>query len=106
MRQVYPEPGRIFQRIALGDDEARLFLQGEVSFTVTQLAKLGIRRKIDRTDIAKEYLLGFLFLAKKVGINTLLLAVDEVEYVFSQMRGANISLVFNIGLWTSEDRWS
>lgn len=95
LRQVYPEPGRIFQRIALGDDEARLFLQGEVSFTVTQLAKLGIRRKIDRTDIAKEYLLGFLFLAKKVGINTLLLAVDEVEYVFSQMRGANISLVFN-----------
>lgn len=95
LRQVYPEPGIIFQRIVLGDDEARLFLQGEVSFTAAQLSKLGVRRKIDRTDIAEEYLLGFLFLAKKVGINTLLLAVDEVEYVFSQMRGANISRVFN-----------
>ena len=95
LRQVYPEPARIFDRIALGDDEARLFLQGEVSPTAAQLSKLGVRRKIDRTDIAKEYLLGFLFLAKNTGIRTLLLAVDEVEYVFSQMRGANISLVFN-----------
>jgi len=95
LRQVYPEPARIFSRIVLGDDEARLFLQGEVSPTAAQLSKLGVRRKIDRTDIAKEYLLGFLFLVKNTGIRTLLLAVDEVEYVFSQMRGANISLVFN-----------
>ncbi|MFH1635997.1 MAG: BREX system ATP-binding domain-containing protein, partial [Chloroflexota bacterium] len=96
LRQVYPEPARIFDRISLGDENAKLFLRGELSCTTTQLEKkLGIRRKIDRTNIAKEYLLGFLFLAKGVGINTLLLAVDEVEYVFSQMRGANISLVFN-----------
>lgn len=95
LRQVYPEPARVFERILLGDDEARLFLQGEAAFTAAQLSRLGIRRKIDGTDIAKEYLLGFLFLAKRVGINTLLLAVDEVEYVFSQMRGAAISLVFN-----------
>jgi len=95
LRQVYPEPARIFERIMLDGNEARFFLQGEVSFTAAQLSKLGVRRKIDRTDIAKEYLLAFLFLAKKVGLQTLLLAVDEVEYVFSQMRGANISLVFN-----------
>jgi len=95
LRQLYPEPARIFSRIVLGDDEARLFLQGEVSPTAAQLSKLGVRRKIDRTDVAKEYLLGFLFLVKHTGIRTLLLAVDEVEYVFSQMRGANISLVFN-----------
>ena len=95
LRKVYPEPAKVFERISFGDDEARLFLRGEVSFTTAQLSKLGVRRKIDRTNIAKEYLLGFLFLARRVKINTLLLAVDEVEYVFSQMRGANISLVFN-----------
>jgi len=96
LRQVHPEPARIFERILLGDDDARLFLRGEVSFTAIQLPKkLGVRRKIDRTDIAKEYLLGFLFLVKRLGFSTLLLAVDEVEYVFSQMRGTNISLVFN-----------
>jgi len=93
--QVHPEPARIFERILLGDDDARLFLRGEVSFTAAQLSKLGVRRKIDRTDIAMDYLLGFLFLAKGIGYNTLLLAVDEVEYTFSQMRGTNISLVFN-----------
>ena len=95
LRQVYPEPARIFERISFGNNDARLFLRGEVPFTAAQLSKLGIRRKIDKTDVAEEYLLGFLYLAKKIGINTLLLAVDEVEYVFSQMRGANISLVFN-----------
>lgn len=95
LREVYPEPAKIFERISFDDDEARLFLQGEVSFTATQMSKLGVRRKIDKTHIAEEYLLGFLFLVKRVGISTLLLAVDEVEYVFSQMRGANISLVFN-----------
>lgn len=95
LREVYPDPAKIFERISFDDDEARLFLQGEVSFTAAQMSKLGVRRKIDKTHIAEEYLLGFLFLVKRIGISTLLLAVDEVEYVFSQMRGANISLVFN-----------
>jgi hypothetical protein len=34
-------------------------------------------------------------LLKGVGISTLILAVDEVEYIFSQMRGSNIARVFN-----------
>ena len=93
--RVYREPAKIFERIALGDDDAKFFLRGEKSFTTTQLPKLGVQRQINRTDIAMDYLLGFLFLAKGIGYNTLLLAVDEVEYVFSQMRGANIALVFN-----------
>lgn len=95
LRQVYPEPATIFEKILFGVRDARLFLRGEVSFTTTQLPKLGVRRRIDRTDIAQEYLLGFLFLIKRLRFGTLLVAVDEVEYVFSQMRGANISLVFN-----------
>jgi len=95
LRQVYPEPATIFEKILFGVRDARLFLRGEVSFTTTQLPKLGVRRRIDRTDIAQEYLLGFLFLIERLGFGTLLVAVDEVEYVFSQMRGANISLVFN-----------
>jgi hypothetical protein len=56
---------------------------------------MGIKRKLDRTSIAMEYLLGFLYLLRGIGKKTLLIGIDEVEYVFSQMRGANISLVFN-----------
>jgi hypothetical protein len=93
--RVYREPAKIFERIVLGDDDAKFFLRGEISFTAIQLPKLGVRRQISRTDIAMDYLLGFLFLVKGTGYNTLLLAVDEVEYIFSQMRGANISLVSN-----------
>lgn len=95
LKDSYPEPATIFQRISTGDKDAMLFLRGEISFTLAQVKKLGVRRRIDRAEIAKEYLIGFLFLLKGIGVGSLLLAVDEVEYVFSQMRGANISLVFN-----------
>ena len=95
LKSTFPEPAKIFLNISLNHVESMLFIRGEGSTTATQLSRLGVHRKIDSTHIAKEYLLSFLFLLKSIGINTLLLAVDEVEYVFSQMRGANISMVFN-----------
>ena len=58
-------------------------IRGEFKPTRTDLRQLGIIRKIDDIDIAKEYLAGILNLLKALGFQTLLLAVDEVEYLFS-----------------------
>lgn len=62
---------------------ATYFLTGEIKPTQSHLKKLGVLRKIDAVDIAKEYLLGFLILLKKIGFQSFLLAVDEFEYLFS-----------------------
>lgn len=96
LEQNYPGPAKLFGRIVLKDDKCIDFLSGQKVFSDTELNKLRIR-KIDKTDSAKEYLLSFLFLLKGIGINTLLIAVDETEYVFSQMgnAGAAISSVWN-----------
>ncbi len=64
-------------------NKAIYFLQGEINPTKTDLKEMGIIRKIDDIDIAKEYLAGILRVLKGLGIQTLLLAVDEVEYLFS-----------------------
>ena len=64
-------------------DLALYFLRGEKSPTSTELKKLGIIRKIDNIDVAKEYLAAILFFIKEIGYNSLLLAIDEFEYLFS-----------------------
>ena len=64
-------------------NKALYFLQGEINPTKTDLKEMGIIRKIDDIDIAKEYLAGILKVLKGLGFQTLLLAVDEVEYLFS-----------------------
>jgi len=76
----------ILKKIYLGEEERKLalyFLRGELKPTQSQLIKLEVLRKIDSVDIAKEYLFGFLGFIKKLGYSTLLLAVDEFEYLFS-----------------------
>jgi len=62
---------------------ALFFLKGEVKPTVTQLRELEVLRKIDNVDIAKEYLAAVLYFIKNLGYKTLLLAIDEFEYLFS-----------------------
>ena len=62
---------------------ALFFLKGEVKPTVTQLKQLEVIRKIDNIDIAKEYLAAMLCFIKNLGYKTLLLAIDEFEYLFS-----------------------
>jgi hypothetical protein len=62
---------------------ALFFLKGELKPTVTQLRELGVLRKIDNIDIAKEYLAAILCFIKNLGYKTLLLAIDEFEYLFS-----------------------
>ncbi len=64
-------------------NKALYFLQGEINPNKTELKEMGIIRKIDDIDVAKEYLAGILKVLKGLGFQTLLLAVDEVEYLFS-----------------------
>ncbi len=94
LKNILHEPGIILEKIKKGDQVAFAFLRGDRSFNDKEMKALGIVRKIDSTDRAKDYLLAFLYLLKKANINSLLLAIDEVEYIFSQMRGAKISQAF------------
>jgi hypothetical protein len=69
--------------------------------TQSHLKKLGVLRKISDIDIAKEYLAGFLAFLKKLDYKTLLLAVDEFEYLFSLVTRSqhNIYLALLRGLY-------
>lgn len=77
----------ILEKIYLGGKEqkrlATYFLRGELKLTQSQLKELEILRKIDSVDIAKEYLAGILRFIRKLGYTTLVLAIDEFEYLFS-----------------------
>lgn len=78
-----------------GDELARLFISGKEQLKAADLSKLGLRQNIKSTDVAREYLVTFLYALKESGKPTLLLCVDEVEYLFSQMRGAKVANVIN-----------
>lgn len=62
---------------------ALFFLRGEIKPSASQLEVLKVLRKIDSIDIAKEYLGAILCFLKNLGYKTLLLAIDEFEYLFS-----------------------
>lgn len=94
-KKVLPEPANVLMRLLDGSPLAKTFLCGEAPLTKAELSKLGIVRKIDRTEVAKEYLIALLILLKQGGVNSLVLLIDEVEYIFSQMRGAQLGNVFN-----------
>jgi len=62
---------------------SRYFITGQTKPIKTELREIGVIRKIDNIDIAKEYFAGILYLLKTLGYKLLLLAVDEFEYLFS-----------------------
>ncbi|OIN98161.1 hypothetical protein AUJ67_09105 [Candidatus Desantisbacteria bacterium CG1_02_49_89] len=95
LKSLLPEPAIIFEKVRKGNDLAFVFLRGDKVIDAKEMHALGVGRKLDSTDRAKDYLLSFLYLLKKAGLDSLLLAIDEVEYIFSQMRGSKISLAFN-----------
>ena len=95
LENLLHEPAIIFEKIKKGEELAFIFLRGDRVLNNKELRELGITRKLDSTDRAKDYLLALLYLLKKAGIESLLLAIDEVEYIFSQMRGSKISLAIN-----------
>lgn len=81
------EVRNVLAKTYLGNGEekklALYFLRGEIKPTRADLRKLGVIRKIEDVDIAKEYLAGLLGFIKGRGFSTLLLAIDEFEYLFS-----------------------
>lgn len=95
LSKYFPDPARVFVNIALGGQGWLEFLCGQRTLNSAEMQKSGIKQKINNTDIAKKYLLCFLYLLGSTNRKSLLLAVDETEYVFSQMSGAAIAQVFN-----------
>jgi len=92
---VFPDIAIVLEKYLCDDELATAFLRGDRPLTTTELRNLGARRKLASTEVAKDYLLALLYLLRRARILTLLLLVDEVEYVFSQMTGARIANVFN-----------
>lgn len=77
----------ILRKIYFGDDElsrlASYFVRGEVRGLQSELRRLEVLRRIGDIEIAKEYLAGVLGFMKALGFSTLVLAIDEFEYLFS-----------------------
>ncbi|MFZ1520334.1 MAG: BREX system ATP-binding domain-containing protein [Ignavibacteriaceae bacterium] len=59
------------------------FLRGLISPSSAQLKELGVFKKLDKIDVAKEYLSGLLVFLNKLGYKTLLICIDEFEGLFS-----------------------
>ena len=95
LKNGFLDPALVFRKVLSGDELALAFLRGERSLDKKEFKDLEVRRRIDSTEVAKEYLLAFLYVLRQSGKKTMVLTLDEVEYVFSQMRGAKIALVFN-----------
>ncbi len=92
---LFPEEANVLKKAAEGDQFAIQLLRGEGNLSKKEMATLGARKKIQSTDAAMRYWLSYLMLVKSSGIETVVLLVDEVEYLFSQMKGVGISMVFN-----------
>lgn len=84
---ISKEVSNIYHKIFFSDEETKTmafyFLSGQLTPTQSQMKKLGIIRKINDIEIAKEYFKGFLYLLKIAGYSTLALLIDEFEYLFS-----------------------
>lgn len=88
------EHSKIIRDYASGITFFRNLLIGG-SFTKSELSKRGIHRPPVSTEIAVEYLTVLLVQLHSVGVKTLVLCVDEAEYIFSQLTNKKSALVFN-----------
>lgn len=85
----------LFQGTISKDNRAKValyFLRGEVRVSAAQLKELGIMRKIESIDVAKEYLAAILSFMRNLGYKSLLLAIDEFEYLFSLVSKTQYSI--------------
>lgn len=93
---VLPDESKVFGKAVEGDTVALQILRGEGSVTKKEMADLGVRRKIVNTESAIRFWNAFLFLIHSAGVETIILGIDEVEYLASQVKGgAGIAEVFN-----------
>jgi hypothetical protein len=97
---IHSYPAKMFLYIptfffSKNEDEKRIavpFVRGEITATQRQLKLLEVVRKIDNVDLAKEYLIGILYFLKISGFSTLVVAVDEFEYLFSLVSKSDQSI--------------
>lgn len=98
LESISKEVKNIYYKIFFADNEAKTlalyFLRGELVPNQSQMKKLEIIRKINDIEIAKEYFRGFLYLLKLAGYNTLILLIDEFEYLFSLVSKAQRDVYF------------
>jgi hypothetical protein len=97
IEDVFPDVGKVFRKVffSKNEDEKRIavpFVRGEITATQRQLKLLEVVRKIDNVDLAKEYLIGILYFLKISGFSTLVVAVDEFEYLFSLVSKSDQSI--------------
>lgn len=97
IEEIFPDVGNAFEKIFFptNDYEKRLataFVRGEVVASQTQLKTMEVVRKIDDVDIAKEYLVGILYFLKTLNFSTLVVTVDEFEYLFSLVTKSSQSI--------------
>lgn len=87
LQVISKEVRNVYERIFFGEDEVKdmavYFLRGELKPTQSQMRKLEVLRKIDDIDIAKEYFKGLLYLLRLTDFSTIVLVIDEFEYLFS-----------------------
>ncbi len=90
----FHEHSKIIKEYATGVAFFRDLLVGG-TISKAELAKRGIRRIPVSTETALEYLSVLLAQLHAVGVLTLVLCVDEAEYIFSQLSAKKAALVFN-----------
>ena len=111
----YKKQKTLLEPTVLKDEKSKralYFLRGEIKLAASQLRDLGIMRKIESIDIAKEHLAAILCFMKNLGYKSLLLAIDEFEYLFSLVSKSQYSIYlallrglydFPVGLEISPD---
>lgn len=117
LKAIYEYRKQLFlQKPTTKDEKAKIalcFLKGEIKPPFSQLKGLGIIRKIESIDIAKEYLAAILCFMKNLGYKSLLLSIDEFEYLFSLASKSQYSIYlallrglydFPIGLDITSDK--
>lgn len=72
-------------------DLAINFLGGLISPNSSQLKELGVLRKMDKIDVAKEYLSGLLLFLRSLEYRTIIIEIDEFEGLFSLVTKAQQS---------------
>ena len=112
----YKKQEPLFKPTILKEEKSKMalyFLRGEMKPTSSQLRELGILRKIENIDIAKEYLAAILCFMKNLGYKSLLLSTDEFEYLFSLVSKTQYSIYlallrglydFPVGLSITSDK--
>jgi hypothetical protein len=91
---AFPEHVKIIQKYAADDAvAARILTGGKVS--ARELTEAKIHTSMGNTETALEFLAVLLSMLHDAQIKSMVLCIDEAEYVFSQMTSRKAALVFN-----------